>query len=137
MQSESRDGGHSWGRLRDTGIDGRPAHLLKLANGSILCTYGRRGHPHAVCAVVSNNDGQSWQTAHTIVLDRWDDRPDMGYPTSVELAPGEILTAYYVSRRPIPHLPEAQVVQKPGSSPEGILYCAFSTESLGTQESSS
>lgn len=134
MQCESRDGGQSWGKLRDTGIEGRPAHLLKLDDGSILCTYGRRSHPHAVCAVLSNDDGQSWQTARTVLLDRWDDQPDMGYPTSVELTPGEILTAYYVSRRPLPHLPQAQAAQKPGSSPEGILFCTFSTESLHRQE---
>ncbi len=56
---------------------------------------------HRAC--LSHDGGASWDTGNEIVLR--DDAPDMelpwpatwdlGYPASVELAPGELLTVYY------------------------------------------
>lgn len=73
---------------------GFPPHLLVLQDGRMVCTYGYRRAPCGERACVSR-DGITWDLANEIVLR--DDNPshDLGYPASVETAPGEILTVYY------------------------------------------
>ncbi len=121
-QTQSNDGGRTWDPTIATGISGRPPHLSRLHNGAILCTYGHRAEPWSIRAVLSYDDGATWDTKNIITLDRWSDQPDMGYPSSIEVRPGEILTVYYCSRAALTHLPQQEKAQRAGASPEGILY---------------
>jgi sialidase-1 len=94
LQSESPDGGRTWTPLHNSGIWGFPPHLLQLRNGWVLVSYGYRRPPFSERACISKDEGRTWDTAHPITLNGAPG-PDMGYPSSVQLDDGSILTVYY------------------------------------------
>ena len=98
-QCMSEDGGRTWTEPRPTEIVGKPPHLLRLRDGRILVTYGYREAPHGERACLSADGGQSWDYANEIVL--VDDAPsgDLGYPATVELDDGLLLTVHYQQER--------------------------------------
>jgi sialidase-1 len=98
-QFTSDDGGYTWTEPRPTEIKGTPPHLTKLQDGRILVTYGYRHVPYGERACLSADGGKSWDYDNEIVL--CDDAPsgDLGYPASVELDDGTILTVYYQQER--------------------------------------
>ena len=71
-----------------------PADLIQLRDGRVLMVFGERNAPRGVHAMISP-DGRTWDKAKHIVLA--DDAPntDCGYPSSVEVAPGQVVTLYY------------------------------------------
>jgi hypothetical protein len=89
----STDGGGTWTTPIPTSMVGKPGHLLKLADGRVLCTYGRRVAPFGIRAALSEDGGRSWSDE----LVFRDDMPngDLGYPTTIEYLPGELYCAYY------------------------------------------
>ncbi len=92
-RSESDDAGQTWSRPQATGIlSGACPRLLKLRDGRLLLTYGRRFEPFGIYATVSQDNGKSWG-------ETWQLRPapdgDHGYTSSVELDEGRILTTTY------------------------------------------
>ena len=91
----STDGGTSWSAPQQTPIDGHPGQLVLLADGRVLCTYGRREPPFGIRACLSADGGRTWLMEQEIVLR--DDLPngDLGYPTTVEYAPGRLFIIYY------------------------------------------
>ena len=95
QQSESDDGGRTWTVAHPTPMWGYPPHLIELHDGSILATYGVRRHPYGQRACISRDGGRSWDIEDEIILR--DDAPngDLGYPSTVELAPNEFLSIYY------------------------------------------
>jgi hypothetical protein len=90
----SDDNGRTWADPYETPLWGFPPHLTQLADGRILCTYGYRRPPYGQRAAISN-DGVTWLKANEFILR--DDAPnkDLGYPVSIELEPGRILSVYY------------------------------------------
>lgn len=94
-QAESLDGGRTWSDARKTPMWGLPAHMLLLANGNVLCVYGYRRSPFGVRACLSYNQGADWDIENELILR--DDFPNgnLGYPTSIQLGDGRILTVYY------------------------------------------
>ena len=72
----------------------QPGHLLELHDGRILLTYGSRAiNLYGVGACISEDQGATWSVARPLVT-----APgpiDCGYPSSVELDDGTIVTAYY------------------------------------------
>lgn len=95
FQTISKDGGKTWSTpvqlLADVG--GLPPHILKLANGTLVCTYGFREEPYGIRAMVSKDNGKTWQTDMEVCRAGVD--WDLGYPASVELKDGSILTVFY------------------------------------------
>lgn len=91
-KSVSDDKGKTWSEMEPTGICGSPPHILKLKNGNMILVYARRAEPYAICARVMSPDGVISNTELT--LDKADDS-DIGYPASVELDDGSIVTVYY------------------------------------------
>lgn len=92
------DAGAHW-RLQGplTGYQELPAHLLRLRDGRIILSYGIRHHGYYGIGVhISDDQGKTWYTPAKLV--DFDDAWDGGYPSSVELNDGTIVTAYYTRR---------------------------------------
>ena len=126
-KTTSKDYGKTWTKTEATQIWGFPAQMLKLRDNRILCSYSCRKPPYSIKAVLSNDNGKTWDTDNTIILYSFEDEPDMGYPSSIELDNNEIFTVFYVSRRD-ENLPESHLKHHPqiiGSSPEGIISVRF------------
>jgi sialidase-1 len=98
LQSESTDGGKTWSIMRDTGIWGYPPHLTQLKNGSVLVVYGYRREPYGERACISRDEGKTWDLENEIILTGAMSR-DLGYPSSVQLDDGSILTVYYQAEK--------------------------------------
>jgi len=95
-QIESVDDGRTWTRPRITPMWGYPPHLTVLQDGRLLCTYGYRHtfYPFSQKACVSHDRGKTWDIEHEITLrgDTWD--AHFGFPSSVALDDGQILSLY-------------------------------------------
>ena len=95
FQSVSDDGGKTWSepeRLLDK-TGGAPPHLVLLSTGELVSAYGRRKKPYGIMAMVSLDGGESWQTDIPICENLATD--DLGYPTTIELDGGILLTVFY------------------------------------------
>jgi len=96
-QAGSDDAGQTWSQPRRITRKGEhPADLVRLHSGRILLTYGQRNPPYGVRALVSDDEGESWDDHQRITLVGEAATSDCGYPSSVQLDDGAILTAYYV-----------------------------------------
>jgi hypothetical protein len=95
-QASSFDQGRSWVDLQRTPMWGHPAHLLVLADGRLLCSYGYRREPFGVRACVSEDQGATWKIEQESVLRDDGGSRDLGYPSSVQLADGTLVTVYYI-----------------------------------------
>ena len=78
----------------ETGIGGHPPHLLRLADGRLLCSYGYRKPPFAIRAVLAEDDGMTWQTDRVVTIRENLPSKNLGYPSTVAVG-GELLTVYY------------------------------------------
>lgn len=103
-QSESHDGGLHFSRphplLDETG--GAPAHLLRHSSGVLISAYGHRREPFGIRVMLSRDGGQSWEI--DFVLDDTCPSPDLGYPATVELSDGSLLTVYYENIDGVSHI---------------------------------
>ena len=94
-QTRSVDGGRTWSEpeqlLADRG--GSPPHLYLHSSGVLISAYGYRSEPYGIRLMLSNDLGETWKT--DIVL--WDEgvSADLGYPATVELNDGSLLTVFY------------------------------------------
>jgi hypothetical protein len=93
LQCESADGGMTWSVPHSIGVWGLPSHLLRLQDGRLLMTYGYRRRPFGNQARISADGGRTWSEAMTISDDGASG--DLGYPSTVELPGGGLLTAWY------------------------------------------
>jgi len=91
----SRDDGKTWdaGTRVSGGYEG-PADIIRLADGRLLLACGNRNPGHfGVTVRFSNDNGLTWTAPRTLVDDLL--TLDCGYPSSVQRADGNIVTAYY------------------------------------------
>lgn len=94
--ARSRDGGRTWSQPEQVTRDlQHPADLILLKNRHVLLAYGERNAPRGVKAMLSTDNGQTWNKASPITL--VNDAPvvDCGYPSSALLRDGRIVTMYY------------------------------------------
>lgn len=95
-QAESWDGGYTWSEPRPiTDSKEHPADIIRLANGRLLLTFSHRQPPHGVRALVSRDEGETWEFDQKIILVAESRNYDCGYPSSVQRDDGKIFTAYY------------------------------------------
>jgi sialidase-1 len=92
LQCESSDGGRTWSELRPI-TWGMPAHLLRLRNGDLLTVYGHRREPFGVQARLSRDQGRTWSEPMIVCADAAN--TDHGYPSTVELKDGSLITVWY------------------------------------------
>lgn len=94
-QSISDDNGYTFSRPVQIIPDdsGSPAHLIQHSSGALISIYGHRAAPYGIRAMFSLDGGETWDIDNVIL----DEEPsaDLGYPASVELGDGNILTVYY------------------------------------------
>ncbi|MBE6608906.1 MAG: exo-alpha-sialidase [Ruminococcaceae bacterium] len=94
-QSVSDDNGYTFTKpvqlLKDRG--GSPAHLIEHSSGALVSVYGYREAPFGIRVMVSYDNGETWET-DMVITDK-EPTPDLGYPASVELENGDILTVFY------------------------------------------
>lgn len=93
LQTESDDGGKTWTVPHSIGVWGFPSHLLKLRDGRLLMTYGHRRAPLGNQARVSTDEGRTWSAP--LLLSDSGTSIDLGYPSTVELEDGSLVTVWY------------------------------------------
>ncbi|MEY4938486.1 MAG: hypothetical protein RIQ93_221 [Verrucomicrobiota bacterium] len=92
LQTESSDQGRTWSEPHPV-CYGFPSHLLRLGDGRLLMTYGFRQPPYGNRARISRDNGKSWGDEMVVSADGLNG--DLGYPSTVELADGTLLTVWY------------------------------------------
>ena len=100
LQCESKDGGKTWTEPKSIGVWGLPSHLLKLKDGRILMSYGHRRAPFGNQARLSADQCRTW--SQPIILSGDGIGGDLGYPSTVELADGTLLTVWYETMKGSP-----------------------------------
>ena len=91
----SDDDARTWVyRRKLTGPQQHPAHFTRLTDGRVLLSYGNRLSPKGVDVRFSDDEGMTWSKPLRAV----DFQGDGGYPSSVQLPDGQVLTAYYARR---------------------------------------
>lgn len=109
-QTYSDDKGKTWSKpkkiLPENG--GAPSHVLKHSSGVLICTYGCRKKPFGVKAMISRNNGESWEDSGYIYTN--EDSADLGYPSTVELNDKSLATVFYA--RPAENEPAVIMQQK-------------------------
>lgn len=88
----SSDGGKSWSTPQPTGISGSPPHLMLHSSGAVILSYARRVDNYSERAVISRDGGRTF--GKEIIL-RNSKTSDLGYPSTVELSDGSLMTVYY------------------------------------------
>jgi len=100
--SRSDDDGLTWAEQGVVTPQGQyPGHLLQLADGRVVLTYGSRiVGLYGAAARISDDDGNTWSRAQVLVATHGP--MDCGYPSTVELPDGTLVTAYYAGARTHP-----------------------------------
>ncbi len=94
----SLDEGKTWSVPVKLDIWGCPANLLSLRDGRIVVTYGYRRPPYGVRACISEDDGKTWNIKDEIILYSDGLHGDIGYPSSIEIEDGYVMTAFYTHK---------------------------------------
>lgn len=92
--SFSDDDGETWVDPYPTPLWGLPPHVTQLSDGRVLATYGHRRPPYGERACLSE-DGVHWHKEDEVIIHGEAPGHDLGYPVSLELEPGRVLTVYY------------------------------------------
>lgn len=96
--AESSDDARSWSEPKQITPDNvHPADMVLLPDGRVLMALGYRVGPYGVVGLVSDVKGNfDWEQRFTLVNDAIS--RDCGYPSSVVLEDGRVLTLYYATR---------------------------------------
>ncbi len=100
LQCESNNGGKSWSTPHAIGVWGLPSHLLRLGDGRLLMTFGHRRAPLGNQARISKDQGRTWSESIRISEDAVSG--DLGYPSTVQLDDGTLLSVWYETMRGSP-----------------------------------
>jgi Neuraminidase (sialidase) len=93
LQTESSDGGKTWSAPHSIGVWGLPSHLLRLKDSRLLMTYGHRRPPYGNQARLSEDGGRTW--SDPMILSGDGMGGDLGYPSTVQLGDGSLLSVWY------------------------------------------
>lgn len=109
-QSESADNGKTWSKPKPilSPKGGSPAHLFRHSSGMLISTYGYRLAPEGVKVMFSEDNGATWDTGYDLYVNGLN--PDLGYPSTIELSDGSLLTVFYA--HPAPDTPAVIMQQR-------------------------
>lgn len=99
--SYSDDDGKTWIEPFKTEMIGHPVDLIQLSDGRIMASYGvregvgRHTEPGGIRACFSSDNGETWDSNTEVILRRDFTNWDIGYPESIEMEDGRIMTVYY------------------------------------------
>lgn len=94
----SSDGGRTWSKpIQITAELEHPADLTVLTNGWILMVFGIRHDPLGIHALISRNNGHTWDVRRLLVADSLPG-PDLGYP-SIARSGDHLVIVYYSAPR--------------------------------------
>ena len=97
--THSDDEGRTWKPAVQSPMIGHPADLMQLSDGRILCTYGirpgRHADPGGIRATFSDDNGETWRIGQEVQIRKDFLNFDIGYPESMQMPDGKILTVYY------------------------------------------
>lgn len=97
----SDDNGKTWVPVFRTDMVGHPVDLIQLKDGRIMASYGvrtgdgRHTEPGGIRACFSSDNGKTWDITTEVQLRNDFLNWDIGYPESIQLKDGKVLTAYY------------------------------------------
>lgn len=97
----SDDDGKNWVPVFKTDMIGHPVDLIQLSDGRIMATYGvregvgRHTTPGGIRVCFSNDNGKTWDIKTEIQLRSDFINWDIGYPESLEMKDGRVMTVYY------------------------------------------
>ena len=77
-----------------TAASQHPGDFLQLRDGRLMLTYGNRTADRGVNVRTTRDGGKTWSPPLRVA----DFQGDGGYPSSVQLADGSVVTAYYASQ---------------------------------------
>lgn len=101
--AHSYDNGNIWtSPVRLSGERSHPADITTLSNGYLLATVGVRSpRQQYIAAFLSKDNGLTWNFDRPLCLNQeFIQQSDFGYPSTVEIKPGVLMTAYYESPNP-------------------------------------
>lgn len=101
---KSFDSGRSWQSSLPqlTGPGQAPGHIQRLQSGILLLTYGVRASGlYGIGARMSEDNGENWN--RPCLIASLEDAYDGGYPSTLELENGTLVTAYYSGPNKIHH----------------------------------
>jgi len=100
--ARSADGGQTWhgwapalGGREGASRFRHPGSIARLGNGNVLITYGHRQPPFGVRAVISRDGGRTFDTDREYIITDSYLHEDCGYPSTVCLANGTVVTLAY------------------------------------------
>ena len=113
LASWSHDGGRTWSQPLRTEIQGYPPNICRLEDGRLLCCVTYRWQPMGIRAVLSEDNGRTWDVDNTIILrddsngvcTLWPDYrtrsggSDVGYPCTVQFEDGTLFTCYWITHK--------------------------------------
>ena len=100
LQCESDDGGKTWTKPHPIGVWGHPSHMTRLQDGRILMSYGHRRAPLGNQVRMSADEGQTW--SEPIIVSGDGISGDLGYPSTVQLQDGTLVTLWYEKMQDYP-----------------------------------
>jgi Neuraminidase (sialidase) len=94
-QTESLDNGITWSKPHQiiSNDSGAPAHIFRHSSGVLITTYSHRKRPYGIWASFSTDNGESWNNES--IIHHGYDTDDLGYPSTIELDDGTLITAFY------------------------------------------
>ena len=95
FQTVSYDNGATWSNVKQIVKDdsGAPSHIMRHSSGLLIAAFSHRAMPCGIHMIYSTDDGESWSEEYTLYENHETD--DLGYPSTIELADGSLLTVFY------------------------------------------
>lgn len=94
-QTVSLDNGITWSKPKQIvrNNSGAPAHLFLHSSGTLISAFSHRSRPYGIWAVFSSDGGETWSNESILACGK--DTDDLGYPSTIELPDGDLITAFY------------------------------------------